>query len=184
MPFMQDKTYLPMNFATLGPSWLQPPFTEVSILSLSLFLFTFQHRAGVRSYTSSYDLAGSCVFNKQSLPPIQCHLLTILLFIQFFIIYYGFLIININELHKADRSSLSQSYRVILPSSFNIVISSALVYSTYPHSICLGYGKLIDARKKELLDLSQDFLLVISRNGPLIIFYPYHKILKLICICH
>jgi len=27
MPFMQDKTYLPRNFATLGPSELQPPFT-------------------------------------------------------------------------------------------------------------------------------------------------------------
>ena len=26
MPFMQDKTYLPRNFATLGPSELQPPF--------------------------------------------------------------------------------------------------------------------------------------------------------------
>jgi len=27
VPFMQDKTYLPRNFATLGPSELQPPFT-------------------------------------------------------------------------------------------------------------------------------------------------------------
>ena len=35
---------------------------------------TFQHRAGVRPYTSSYDLAESCVFNKQSPLPIQCHL--------------------------------------------------------------------------------------------------------------
>jgi len=30
VPFMQDKTYLPRNFATLGPSELQPPFTIVS----------------------------------------------------------------------------------------------------------------------------------------------------------
>ena len=28
-PFMQDGTYPPRNFATLGPSELQPPFTEV-----------------------------------------------------------------------------------------------------------------------------------------------------------
>ena len=26
-PFMQDGTYPPMNFATFGPSELQPPFT-------------------------------------------------------------------------------------------------------------------------------------------------------------
>ena len=36
-------------------------------------LLTFWHRAGVRPYTSSYDLAESCVFIKQSLPPILCH---------------------------------------------------------------------------------------------------------------
>ena len=33
---------------------------------------TFQHRAGVRPYTSSCDLAESCVFDKQSLGPIHC----------------------------------------------------------------------------------------------------------------
>ena len=38
-----------------------------------LLLLTFWHRAGVRPYTSSYDLAESCVFIKQSLPPILCH---------------------------------------------------------------------------------------------------------------
>jgi hypothetical protein len=37
-------------------------------------LLTFWHRAGVRPYTSSYDLAESCVFNKQSPLPIQCRL--------------------------------------------------------------------------------------------------------------
>ena len=35
---------------------------------------TFQHRAGVRPNTSYYYLAESCVFIKQSLPPILCHL--------------------------------------------------------------------------------------------------------------
>ena len=39
---------------------------------ITLLLFTFQHRAGVRLYTSCYHLAESCVFNKQSLPPGMC----------------------------------------------------------------------------------------------------------------
>ena len=34
---------------------------------------TFRHRAGVRPYTSSCDLAESCVFGKQSLPPFLCN---------------------------------------------------------------------------------------------------------------
>jgi len=33
---------------------------------------TFQHRAGVRPYTSSYDFAEPCVFSKQSPPPGLC----------------------------------------------------------------------------------------------------------------
>ncbi len=42
---------------------------------ITLLLFTFQHRAGVRLYTSCYHLAESCVFNKQSLPPGMCRFL-------------------------------------------------------------------------------------------------------------
>ena len=41
---------------------------------LSLLLLTFQHRAGVTPYTSSFDLAESCVFAKQLLGPIHCGL--------------------------------------------------------------------------------------------------------------
>ena len=33
---------------------------------------TFQHRAGVTPYTSSCDLAESCVFDKQSVEPFHC----------------------------------------------------------------------------------------------------------------
>ena len=33
---------------------------------------TFQHWAGVSPYTSSYDLAETCVFGKQSLGPLHC----------------------------------------------------------------------------------------------------------------
>ena len=39
---------------------------------LSLLLLTFQHRAGVSPYTSSFDLAQTCVFAKQSPGPILC----------------------------------------------------------------------------------------------------------------
>ena len=39
---------------------------------LSLLLLTFQHRAGVSPYTSSFDLAETCVFAKQSPGPILC----------------------------------------------------------------------------------------------------------------
>ena len=39
---------------------------------LAPVLLTFQHRAGVTPYTSSYDLAESCVFDKQSPGPIHC----------------------------------------------------------------------------------------------------------------
>ena len=33
---------------------------------------TFRHRAGVRPYTSSFDLAEPCVFDKQSPGPFHC----------------------------------------------------------------------------------------------------------------
>ena len=41
---------------------------------LAHLLLTFQHRAGVRPYTSSCDFAEPCVFDKQSPPPFLCHL--------------------------------------------------------------------------------------------------------------
>ena len=44
---------------------------------LAHLLLTFQHRAGVRPYTSSCDFAEPCVFGKQSLPPGLCHPLTL-----------------------------------------------------------------------------------------------------------
>ena len=65
---------------------------------LSLLLLTFQHRAGVTPYTSSFDLAESCVFDKQLLGPIHC----------------GWL------LHQHP---FSRSYGAILPSSLTRVLS-------------------------------------------------------------
>jgi hypothetical protein len=42
---------------------------------LAHLLLTFQHRAGVSPYTSSFDLAETCVFAKQSPGPILCGLI-------------------------------------------------------------------------------------------------------------
>src|ERR1700716_1482582 len=39
-------------------------------------LVTFRHWAGVSPYTSAFALAETCVFGKQSVEPILCHLLT------------------------------------------------------------------------------------------------------------
>ena len=39
---------------------------------LALLSLTFRHRAGVSPYTSSFDLAETCVFAKQSPGPILC----------------------------------------------------------------------------------------------------------------
>jgi len=70
-PFMQDGTYPPRNFATLGPSGVRPPFTGTYVEDLPP-RFMSQHRAGVRLYTSSFDFAKSCVFKKQSPLPLYC----------------------------------------------------------------------------------------------------------------
>ncbi len=45
----------------------------LSTLRQSLASLTFQHRAGVSPYTSFYNLAETCVFDKQSLGPIICN---------------------------------------------------------------------------------------------------------------
>ena len=42
---------------------------------------TFQHRAGVTPYTSTFVLAECCVFNKQSQPPILCGLVALRVFL-------------------------------------------------------------------------------------------------------
>ena len=77
---------------------------------LAQLLLTFQHRAGVGPYTSCCHFAEPYVFNKQSLPPILCYL----------------------NLVAQSRSPLFRSYGCILPSSFNIILPSALVFSTCP----------------------------------------------------
>ena len=79
---------------------------------LAHLLLTFQHRAGVSPYTSSYDLAETCVFDKQSPGPIHCGL-------------------------ALTRHPFSRSYGVILPSSLTRVIPFILGFSPrLPVSVC------------------------------------------------
>ena len=79
---------------------------------LAHLLLTFQHRAGVSPYTSSFDLAETCVFAKQSPGPILC------------------------GSHCCEHP-LSRSYGVNLPSSLTTLLPLALESSSYlPVSVC------------------------------------------------
>ena len=75
-------------------------------LTGSLIPLTFQHRAGVTPYTSSYEFAECCVFAKQSPGPLYCGLP-----------------------HCYGRHLLSRSYEASMPSSLTRVISSTLPFS-------------------------------------------------------
>ena len=73
---------------------------------------TFQHWAGVSSYTSSFDLAETCVFVKQLLGTLLCDSL----------------------LHEYP---FSRSYGVILPSSLTMLLPFVLGSSPHlPVSVC------------------------------------------------
>ena len=79
---------------------------------LAHFPLTFQHRAGVSPYTSSYDLAETCVFDKQLPGPIHCG--------SYFY-----------------EHPFSRSYGVNLPSSLTTLLPLALEFSSYlPVSVC------------------------------------------------
>lgn len=74
---MQVTNYVTRDYATLGPSELQPPFTRAYVRGSSEESppsLTFWHWAGVSTYTSSYEFASTCVFGKQSPGPILCSL--------------------------------------------------------------------------------------------------------------
>jgi len=115
IPFMQDGTYPPRNFATLGPSELQPPF----IWNLISCVNTSSSKTDTGQVSDPihhfFNFAESCVFTKQSLLP------------------FSWFHSNLSFFSKTgiERSSFSRSYRVNLQSSFKIVISIALVFSTY-----------------------------------------------------
>ena len=82
---------------------------------------TYRHRAGVRLYTSSCELAESCVFDKQSLEPILCG-------------------------SGCPEHPLYRGYGVILPSSFTRVLPNAFGCSpSTPVSDC-GTGRAVRPR--------------------------------------
>ena len=91
---------------------------------LSLLLLTFQHRAGVSTYTSDFSLAGTCVYGKQSLGPLFCRRLQL----------------PPQGVHQL-RPSLSRSYGCILPSSLTRVFPRTLGYSPrLPVSVLVRAG--------------------------------------------
>ncbi len=128
--FMHVRTYLTRNFATLGPSELRPPFVVDSFWGIIPRQLLWQRWADVELYTSCYHLARSCVFTKQSLLSFFCD--------HHWLITYTTLRINCN--YYLVWRSFSRSYRANLPSSFKIVLSRALVYSTYPPVSVIRYG--------------------------------------------
>ena len=73
---------------------------------------TFRHRAGVSPYTSSYDFAETCVFDKQSPEPFHCGL-------------------------HCCRHPFFRSYGVNMPSSLTTLLPMALGFSPHlPVSVC------------------------------------------------
>ena len=126
---------------------------------LSLFPLTFQHRAGVSHYTSSFDFAMTCVFAKQSPGPFLCDLSMLQMCI----------------LHT-DKQPFSRSYGFILPSSLTRVFSRALGFSPHlPVSVC-GTGTLY-------LDSNFSWQPGISDFGTIFPSYSYLRIFGLwICL--
>ena len=93
---------------------------------------TYRHRAGVRLYTSSCELAESCVFDKQSLEPILCG-------------------------SPCGEHPLYRGYGVILPSSFTRVLPNAFGSSPgTPVSDC-GTGRCFVRGRLFVAAMSWDF---------------------------
>ena len=104
---------------------------------LSLLLLTFRHRAGVSPYTSSFDLAETCVFAKQSPGPILC---------------------------GSFEHSLFRSYGVNLPSSLTTLLPLALEFSSCPPVSVCGTGICFYTQSFSRL---QPSVLPYSNFGPL-----------------
>ncbi len=104
---------------------------------LAHLLLTFQHRAGVSSYTSSFDLAETCVFGKQSPGPILC---------------------------GSFEHPLFRSYGVNLPSSLTTLLPLALEFSSCPPVSVCGTGICLYTQSFSRL---QPSVLPYSNFGPL-----------------
>ena len=108
-PFMHVGTYPTRNFATLGPSELQPPFTGASSLRVNTD-FSPSGTGQVSVPIHPFSSLQRPVFLVNSRPSL------------------------FSDTSKKNKlfygHSFSRSYRVNLPSSFFIFLSRALVYST------------------------------------------------------
>jgi len=92
------------------------------------YLRTVIVRAGVSPYTSSFDLAETCVFGKQSLGPVFC----------------GHSMLQLYNLH-IKWLPFSRSYGDILPSSLTIVLPLIFGFSPcLPVSVCGTGTHLLD----------------------------------------
>ena len=110
---MQVGTYPTRNFATFGQLELQPPFTGAycQCLNISILLYS----------TGQVSVSIQVIYNLQR--PV-------------FLINSRFSFFNVSFFSPYDQEiktcSFSRSYRVNLQSSFKILLSIALVYSTHP----------------------------------------------------
>ena len=104
---------------------------------------TFQHRAGVSPYTSSFDLAATCVFVKQLLGPFLCG--QVLTWLPF-----------------------SLTYGVNLPSSLTTLLPLVLGFSPHPPvSVCGTGTSTLDSsfsRQCEIVNFGIKSLLITSQK--------------------
>ncbi len=104
--------YLRTVIVTAAVHWGLSSMLRILITLILHFPLTFQHRAGVSSYTSACAFAETCVFGKQLLGPLHCDLL----------------------LH---RYPFSRSYGANLPSSLTRVLPFVLYFSyRLPVAVC------------------------------------------------
>lgn len=111
--FKQDGIYPPRNFATLGPSELQPPFTLGSVQSLSLIPLTLEHRADLRPHTLCFHTLRSPVFLLNSR-------------------FSRFRDAKKIPFRSFSRLTIFRSYGAILQSSFDTVFLLVLAFDAIP----------------------------------------------------
>ena len=87
---------------------------------------TFRHRAGVRPYTSTYVFAESCVFGKQSQPPITCDLSQLM-----------------EQVQSPQEAHLLPKLRCQLAEFLNPSSLKRLRIFSSPTSVGLRYGQLL-----------------------------------------
>ena len=112
-PFMQDGTYPPMNFATFGPSGYSRRLLGLKSTSYTCNLLSY-------STGQASDSIHHCIIQQSPVFLVNSrHLL-----------FYDTLLFK--------KSSLSRSYRVNLPSSFNYILPSSQ-YSLPTHQCQISY---------------------------------------------